>query len=147
MPTGHEVAGKSREDKKCELSSCLHCLLSCLCSCHLFDFLAGGTTNSLISFNLDGAKALLTASPGSKSLARASETPPSVLVKILDDGAVQAAITVTQGVVVPDVHSIAIGPAGSVYVLFESSFAYNNENLARLIQVRPDNSFAVVCML
>ena len=106
-------------------------------------------TPQILSFNLDGAKAL--ASQDSSGIAnrsaRAAADAEALLVRILEDGSLQSAITLPSNVNAT-IKQIAVSPAENsheVYVVFNQDIYYwnegNNYRIGQLLCVKPDGSY------
>lgn len=77
-----------------------------------------GTAQS-ISFNLTGAKAVATSDEGSKGTNRSDAEDAFGLVKILEDGSIEAAMQFSGGAWLPEMQFIAKSPvAEDLYISF-----------------------------
>jgi len=110
-----------------------------------------------ITANLAGAEALVTRSTsegmansiGARSIgARAAGASP--LAKILADGSVADVLNFPDGMWVPDIRFVAVGPEGSVYVYFDGPLEIWNDQAgepafrAQMIHITPDEEVRVV---
>lgn len=106
-------------------------------------------TPQILSFNLDGAKALASQDANSMAnrSARAAADAEALLVRILEDGSLQSAITLPSNINVT-IKQIAVSPAENsheVYVVFNQDIYYwnegNNYRIGQLLCVKPDGSY------
>jgi len=125
-------------------------------SCGFLPFLAtqfsgGGSADSSVTFDIEGATAIAGSDSASRflgsmsvqaraALSRAGED--AALVKIMEDGSLQSAIDFGgQGMWQPNIAFLSVGDDGSVYICFESIFQSWNTNGSSSIQfvrVYPD---------
>lgn len=106
-----------------------------------------GTTG--ITFNLTNAKALAGQDSGNRSARALSES--STLVKILENGSVESAIKVPEGMNLSPVNAVFQSPVGSdIFILFSQNTWYGHEDangqwvqdgLSQLICVHEDGSY------
>lgn len=133
------------------------CLLLLLFSCNIFtdnddesDPLNTNETKIIknIEVNLDGALALLTKKSTTAQMSRSSTDLNSPIIKMLNDGTLAEVLKFPEGIYVPEISFIAIGPTKDVYAYFSSPITYytdTNEYIEmQFIKLNPDNSIEII---